>query len=203
MTLSFATDGSSGLKAAREEAPSLIVLDLGLPVINGVEVHKLLKSDPATAHVPILVMTAMEDNFGAMASLVESLRPGDYVHKPFGAEEFVARVERLLATGPTRSRRPAAPPDLILRRGRIRFDLTRNQVHVRRQLVKLPQKLFALLRVLISHTEAVSVERLLAEGWAESADADAVKKAIQRLRETLHLTPDPIATIGHGYKLVG
>jgi DNA-binding response OmpR family regulator len=198
--LIFAQSGRSGLQQARLASPALILLDLGLPDLNGVEVFKALKADISTKDIPVLVMTAMADNFGALESLMQMLRPTDFLHKPFGADEFAARVLRILASsaGSSPSRQ-----DLILKRGRIQVNLTRGEVHVEDRRKELTPQLLILLRLLISHQEAISVEKLLSDGWPTSKDPNTVKKTIQRLREALRLTPDPIASVGHGYKLVG
>jgi len=204
LELSFAADGRSGLQAARASEPSLILLDLGLPCLNGVDVFKLLKLDPTTKRIPILLMTAMVDSSGAMDSLVETLHPNDYIHKPFGAEEFAARVKRLLASPPEeRAEAAASRPDLVLERGRIRLNATRNEVTVEGRPVKLTPQLFVLLRLLIAHQEAVSLDRLLAEGWPNGSDPNAVKQAVKRLRDALALSADPVVATGRGYKLIG
>jgi len=204
LELDFAADGRKGLALARDVRPAAILLDLMLPVLNGVDVLKLLQADPATRDIPVLLMTNMADNAGVMDSMIQGLRATDCIHKPFGAEEFAARVARLLAAPPTivTEQEPAAR-DLILRRGRIQINLTRNEVSVEGRPLKLWRSLFTLLRVLISHAEAVSVERLIADGGMEGKSPDAVRKAVQRLRADLKLSGDAIVAVGRGYKLVG
>lgn len=198
--LIFAQSGRNGLQQARLAAPALILLDLGLPDINGVEVFKALRADISTKDIPVLVMTAMADSFGALESLMQMLRPTDFLHKPFGADEFAARVTRILVSSDGSS---SSRQDLILKRGRIQVNLTRGEVHVDDRRRVLTPQLLILLRILISHQEAIPVERLLSEGWPTNKDPNTVKKTVQRLREALRLTPDPIESVDHGYKLVG
>jgi DNA-binding response OmpR family regulator len=198
--LIFAGDGKSGLRQARLAAPALILLDLGLPDLNGVEVFKALKTEEATKNIPVLIMTALSDSSGATDSLIAMLQTTDVLHKPFGADEFAARVARILNAPPGSS---AAQQDLIMQRGRLWVNLTRNEVYAEGKRTALTPQLLVLLRLLLSHAEPLSVERLLAEGWPKNTDEAVVKKAVQRLRESLRLSPDPIAAVGHGYKLVG
>ena len=201
-TLAFAADARSGLKAARESPPALIILDLRLPDLNGVEVFKLLRSELATKSIPILLMSAMEDESGTLDSLIATLRPTDFIRKPFGADDFASRVARLLEAPPFDEAGPVQR-ELILRRGRIQVDLSRHEVRVEGRIVKLSPRLFVLLRILITQQESVSVERLVLEGWPEGRDLDVVKKGIQRLREALSLRSDPIVVMDRGYKLIG
>jgi len=201
--LEFAEDGGIGVQAAIRFNPGLVLLDLGLPGMNGVEVFKLLKERAETRKTPILIMTAMADDSRVMSSLVEALRPADFLHKPFGDEELVARVARVLGAPSAGEDAGLKPRNLILERGRIRLDLTTSKVYVNGRRIQLAHKRFELLRILLSHQEPLSIERLLAEGWSQAEDTGTVKKTVQRLRKALGLPGDPIVTVGHAYKLVG
>jgi two-component system phosphate regulon response regulator PhoB len=202
--LVFATDGRKGLELARKIQPSAILLDLVLPVLNGVDVFKLLKADSTTKDIPILLMTGIPDTSGVVDSFVESLHATDCIRKPLGAEELAARVTRMLRSRPIHAaEQTSAVEDLIVRRGRIQINLTRNKVSAEGRPIELWPSLYSLLRVLISHSEAVSVARIIADGGVEDQSPEAIRKGIQRLREALSLSDDPIVAVGRGYKLVG
>src|SRR3989442_13156999 len=97
-------DGAGGLAAARQERPDLIVLDLMLPGIDGLELCKKLRADPATAITPVIMLTAKADETDRIVGL--ELGADDYLTKPFSPKELVARVKALLRRGED----PAAPP---------------------------------------------------------------------------------------------
>lgn len=200
---SFCRLGREGVEQARKTLPALVLLDVSLPDLNGVEVYSILRSDALTRGIRVMIMTSMSDAAGAMESAIRALHPDDFIHKPFGAEEFAARTLRLLDAA-TPDSAPGAPvPDLILRRGRISVDLTRHEVRAGSRLVELSPRLFALLRTLIVQEEPVSVERILAQGWPDCHDTGVLRKAVQRLRRCLNLAPDPIRYTGHSYQLIG
>src|SRR5437764_9895394 len=94
-----ATDGATGLRRAREESPALVVLDLMLPKMPGLEVCKILKSDSLTRHVPVLMLTAKADEVDRVVGL--ELGADDYVTKPFSPREVVLRAQAILRRGET------------------------------------------------------------------------------------------------------
>src|SRR5450432_99710 len=95
--LSAATDGSSGLRKAREETPALIILDLMLPKMPGLEICKVLKTDMATRHIPIIMLTAKAEEIDRIVGL--EFGADDYVTKPFSPRELVLRVTAILRRG--------------------------------------------------------------------------------------------------------
>src|ERR1044071_45269 len=101
----FAKDGSRALAAARDERPALIVLDLMLPEVDGLEVCKILRRDPPTATIPILMLTARAAEMDRVLGL--ELGADDYVTKPFSPRELVLRIKKLLARAKA-SEEPAA-----------------------------------------------------------------------------------------------
>jgi len=95
--LSTATDGATGLRLSREESPALIVLDLMLPKMPGLEFCKLLKTDAATRHIPVLMLTAKAEEIDRIVGL--EFGADDYVTKPFSPRELVLRVGAILRRG--------------------------------------------------------------------------------------------------------
>src|SRR5437868_8448633 len=95
--LSTATDGATGLRLAREESPALIILDLMLPGMPGLEVCKILKTDTATRHIPILMLTAKAEEIDRIVGL--EFGADDYVTKPFSPREVILRIKAILRRG--------------------------------------------------------------------------------------------------------
>src|ERR1700704_5914190 len=92
-----AMDGATGLRKAREEAPALIILDLMLPKMPGLEVCKVLKSDPSTRDIPIIMLTAKAEEVDRIVGL--EFGADDYVTKPFSPREMILRIKAILCRG--------------------------------------------------------------------------------------------------------
>ncbi len=101
-TVSTAADGAAGLRKAREELPALIILDLMLPKMPGLEVCKVLKNDPATKHIPIIMLTAKAEEIDRIVGL--EFGADDYVTKPFSPREIVLRIKAIMRRGTGASR---------------------------------------------------------------------------------------------------
>src|SRR6187551_3686324 len=97
-TVSTAADGAAGLRKAREDPPALIILDLMLPKMPGLEVCKVLKHDPATKHIPIIMLTAKAEEIDRIVGL--EFGADDYVTKPFSPREILLRIKAILRRGP-------------------------------------------------------------------------------------------------------
>src|SRR5436189_865932 len=95
--LSTATDGAAGLRKVREELPALIILDLMLPRMSGLEICKILKTDAATRHIPIIMLTAKAEEIDRIVGL--EFGADDYVTKPFSPRELILRVNAILRRG--------------------------------------------------------------------------------------------------------
>src|SRR6478735_9708326 len=95
--ISTAIDGAAGLRKAREEAPALIILDLMLPKMPGLEICKVLKTDPATRHIPIIMLTAKAEEIDRIVGL--EFGADDYVTKPFSPREIILRIKAILRRG--------------------------------------------------------------------------------------------------------
>src|SRR5437667_11215553 len=96
-TISIAADGAVGLEKARSEKPAFIILDLMLPKMPGLEVCKILKSDPGTRHIPIMMLTAKAEEIDRIVGL--EFGADDYVTKPFSPREVILRIQAILRRG--------------------------------------------------------------------------------------------------------
>lgn len=191
-------NGGEALRAVIQSPPDLIVLDVMLPGLDGMMICKTLRSDPATAAIPIIMLTARGDESDRVAGL--ELGADDYVTKPFSPKELTARVGALLR----RASRSAAPSS-VLAYGELTLDPDRHIVTSGGREVKLTAKEFLLLRYLIEHRGRVlSRDRLLTDVWGYqyTGGTRTVDVHIRRLREKLPLLADAIETVKQfGYKL--
>lgn len=194
-----AFDGRGALETAARTHPSLIVLDLMLPHIDGWEVARHLR---AASDVPILMLTARIDEVDKLLGL--SLGADDYVTKPFSPREVVARVKTILR------RTTKARPATVLRRAELEMDLDRHRVTIAEREVQLTPVEFRLLRALLEGPErAFTRDQLLNHIYAhhEAAVIDrTIDVHIGKLRQKLGDDPSGpriIATVrGVGYKLL-
>src|SRR4029453_18161323 len=120
--VSTATDGGAGLQAARSEKPAFIILDLMLPKMSGLEVCKILKSDPATRQIPIMMLTAKAEEIDRIVGL--EFGADDYVPKPFSPREVVLRIGAIMRRGDTKEEHEH------LAAGSIVIDAARHEVSV-------------------------------------------------------------------------
>ena len=192
-----ATDGATGLRRAREESPALVVLDLMLPKMPGLEVCKILKSDSLTRHIPILMLTAKAEEIDRILGL--ELGADDYVSKPFSPREIVLRAQAILRRGET----PADAQSFVA--GPIRIDGVRHQVSINGKVIHLTGLEFKLLRTLVQRRGRVQQrDRLLSDVWGYESliDTRTVDTHVRRLREKLGKAGDVIETVrGFGYRL--
>ena len=191
--------GGAVLAKVRGERPDLIVLDLMLPGLDGLMVCQALRSEPLTAAIPIIMVTARGDEADRIAGL--ELGADDYVTKPFSAKELVARVSALLRR--TQRLDPAEP---VVRYRTITIDSARHVVTVDGREVRLTAKEFLLLLYLVQHRGRVlSRDLLLTDVWGYqyTGGTRTVDVHIRRLREKVPVLTDAIETIKQfGYKLV-
>ena len=195
--ISKAGDGATGLTKARAEKPDLIILDLMLPKIPGLEVCKILKSEAATRHIPILMLTARAEEIDRVVGL--ECGADDYVTKPFSPREIVLRIKAILRRGATEE------ADDRLSAGPITIDPARHEVLVNGKRVKLTSLEFKLLRTLMQRRGRVQErDRLLNEVWGYESviDTRTVDTHVRRLREKLGKAGDVIETVrGFGYRV--
>lgn len=198
-TTTLVHNGDGVIERVRKDPPDLVVLDLMLPGVDGLQVCRTLRSDPATASVPIIMVTARAEDSDRIAGL--ELGADDYVSKPFNPNVLVARVRALL-----RRTQPRPAADRILRYGPVAIDLDRHAVLVDAADVRLTAKEFLLLEYLLQHRGRVlSRDLLLSDVWGYryTGGTRTVDVHIRRLREKMPYLQQAIVTVQQfGYKLL-
>jgi two-component system phosphate regulon response regulator PhoB len=193
----FAKDGARALTAARDERPALIVLDLMLPAVDGLEVCKILRRDPATSMIPIIMLTARAAEMDRVIGL--ELGADDYVTKPFSPRELVLRIKKLLGRA-----KAAEEPVAQLRMGELEIDVSRHAVKISGQPVTLTATEFKLLEILARRRGRVQTrERLLLDVWGYDSPIESrtVDTHMRRLREKIGPVAERLETIrGVGYR---
>jgi DNA-binding response OmpR family regulator len=196
--LSTATEGATGLRLAREESPALIILDLMLPKMPGLEICKVLKTDAATRNIPVLMLTAKAEEIDRIVGL--EFGADDYVTKPFSPRELVLRVNAILRRGKNDG---AEEKNLTI--GSITLDPSRHRVDVAGRSVRLTSVEFKLLSMLMRRQGRVQErDRLLNEVWGYESviDTRTVDTHVRRLRKKLGKAANTIETVrGFGYRM--
>jgi DNA-binding response OmpR family regulator len=190
--------GDEAVAYARRHSIDLVVLDLMLPGLSGLEVCRLLRGDKTTEALPIIMVTARAEETDRIVGL--DIGADDYLAKPFSPNELIARVRALLR----RSKRAEAPP-AMLTFGPIVMDLARHTVADDGREVKLTAKEFLLLQYLLEHRGRVlSRDVLLGDVWGYryTGGTRTVDVHVRRLREKLPALVDALVTVKQfGYKL--
>jgi phosphate regulon transcriptional regulator PhoB len=188
--------GKDGITLARRERPDLIILDIMLPVMDGFEVCRVLKSTEATACVPIIILSAKSQETDKIVGL--ELGADDYVTKPFSPRELIARIRAVLRRNQERQ------PRGEITRGQMVIDGTKHKVLVRKQEIELTATEFRLLECLAQRPGVVLSRSQLLEavGGDESMVYDRTVDAhIKSLRRKLGKAKDYIETVrGVGYR---
>ncbi len=197
-----AENGEQALEIINREKPQLVVLDLMLPGLSGLELCKKLRAKPETARLPILILTAKAEEADRVVGL--EIGADDYLTKPFSPRELVARVKAILR----RSDYPAAAqPVEAYEKGPLKINFTTYQVSVLKKAVKLTLKEFELLRFLVQNPNRVLTrDQLLDRVWGGDVYVDprTVDVHVRRLRKAIEKNdsqPEWILTVrGVGYK---
>jgi len=194
--VSVATTGSEALTRASSEGPALIVLDLALPDVDGIDVCRRIRQ---RSDVPILMLTARDDDVDKIIGL--EVGADDYLTKPFNPRELVARVKSILRrSGPARR----AVESAVLSHGDLTIDAGRREVTVAGDEVALAPKEFDLLWELLDHRGLVLTRDQLLErvwGYTFAGDTRTVDVHVRQLRRKLG-DACPIVTVwGVGYKV--
>jgi DNA-binding response OmpR family regulator len=191
-------DGATALAKARNESPSLIILDLMLPKMPGLEICKVLKSDIATRHIPVIMLTAKAEEVDKIVGL--ELGADDYVTKPFSPRELILRINRSLRRGKDKV---AGVEKMTI--GELLLDHTRHEVLVKSKPVELTATEFRLLALLMERRGRVQGrDSLLNDVWGYESviDTRTVDTHVRRLREKLGPLATYIETIrGVGYRI--
>lgn len=197
-----AEDGEQALKILQREKPNLVILDLMLPGLSGLELCKLLRERPQTAQLPILMLTAKAGEADKVVGL--EVGADDYLAKPFSPREMVARVRAILRRSEVAITTETAPS---YAKGPLRIDYLTYEVMVRGKAVKLTLKEFELLRFLVQNPSRVlSRDQLLDRVWGGETFVTprTVDVHIRRLRKAIEKDdrkPQWILTLrGVGYK---
>ena len=195
----LAQTGREALDTVRARLPDLVVLDLMLPEIDGLEVCKLMRREPTTAATPILILSAKTAEIDRILGF--EFGADDYVTKPFSPRELVLRIKNLL-----RRRGPETSSDECYRAGMLVVDASRHQVSVEGREISLTAIEFKLLEMLIKrHGRVQSRDQLLQEVWGydESVPTRTVDTHIRRLRGKLGPASECIGTIRSlGYRFI-
>ncbi len=192
-----AEDGAAALVALKREVTDVLVLDLGLPGMTGFDVIRELREGGSA--IPIVVLSSRTDESGKVRAL--DMGADDYVTKPFGMDELLARIRAALRH---RLQREGEKP--IFHTGELAVDLVRRIVTVRGQEVKLTRREYDLLRLLIAHAGKVLTHKfILREVWGGETDVQYLRIYIRTLRQKLEADPQRPSLIlteqGVGYRL--
>lgn len=194
-----AQDGARGLKLIKQETPDLVVLDLMLPELDGLEVCKRLRMDPRTSTLPMIMLTAKGEESDKIVGL--ELGADDYVTKPFSPKELVARVKALLR----RSEHREEGEQPSYRYGPLVLDVTRHEVKAGGKEIRLTAKEFGLLVQLLKNKGRVLTREVLLDtvwGYDSEVTTRTVDVHIRRLREKIPVLSEAIVTVkSYGYKL--
>jgi two-component system alkaline phosphatase synthesis response regulator PhoP len=199
-TTEIVSSGREALAAIRARPPDLLILDLMLPHVDGLEVCRFTRANEQTAAIPIIMLTARAEESDRIFGL--EIGADDYIAKPFSPNELVARVRALLR----RTRRGADPKGPTIAYGSILIDTDRHTVSSGGDDVRLTAKEFLLLEYLLRHRGRVlSRDLLLTDVWGYryTGGSRTVDVHVRRLREKLPMLGDAIVTVKQfGYKLL-
>ena len=203
-TADTVTEGEQGLQKVQSDSPDLIVLDIMLPGLDGLSICRMVRNDPRTSHIPIIILTAR----GTEVDKIVGLESGadDYVVKPFGLGEFLARVRAVMRRAPGQA---VVQQDELVSNN-LRVNMTGRRVFLDEDEVKLSNKEFDLLAELLRNRNAVlSRDLILTKVWGYDyfVDKRTVDVHIRWLREKIEedpSNPKRIVTVrGVGYRFEG
>lgn len=196
--------GEKGVGLVKTEVPDVIILDLGLPDMDGFEVLRQIRS---FSDVPLVILTVMGDEINKIKGL--ELGADDYIVKPFSPGEFLARVKAILRRRETPATRAEVTEKPFIR-GRLRIDFASQEVSVGDKLLKLIPSEYALLYELVTNEGEVLSNQVLLEkvfGPGQAPNTEYLRIFIKRLKEKLEQEPGNPTMIlyeeGKGYRFIG
>jgi DNA-binding response OmpR family regulator len=195
------TTGERALAAIAEEPPAFVILDVNLPVLNGFEVCRVMRSRPESRTIPVIMLTARTTELDRVTGL--DLGADDYMTKPFSLRELSARVRAVLRRNPDRGGERAV--GAVFEGKHLRIDFDAVAVTVADQPVRLTRREFELVRFLVENrNRVVTRDRLLESVWGydTSVETRSVDVHIGRLRGKLGAAGEQIETVGFGYRFV-
>ncbi|MCM8811427.1 MAG: response regulator transcription factor [Candidatus Omnitrophica bacterium] len=194
----LAKDGEAALEKLKQETPDLVILDLMLPKVDGLEVCRQIRANPKTAYLPVIMLTAKTQETDRVVGL--EVGADDYVSKPFSPRELVARVKAILR----RTQRKEMPA--IWKCGSVEVDWEKRLVKLKQKAISLTPKEFDLLKILVeSDGRVLSRTRLLELVWgydqAVEIQSRTVDLHISQLRQKLGSEGKRVLTVtGAGYR---
>jgi len=196
-----AEDGIGGISLAKADKPDLVILDLMLPGMDGLDVCRSLKNGQATAGIPIIMLTAKDDEVDKVIGL--ELGADDYLTKPFSTRELMARVKAVLR----RSQKDTLPPgELVI--GNLKLNFSRYEAHLGREKLELTPKEYELIKLFATNIGKVFTrEQLLDKVWGYEyyGDTRTVDVHVRHLRAKLEKDEslaNAIETVrGVGYRM--
>lgn len=193
----YAFTGPEGHEKAVSLNPDVILLDMMLPGLNGVEVVKLLKKNKATRDIPIAVLTAYPSDANFFESELKALGPIEYLRKPVTNDELVACVKRLAGKRGTR------PPAAVWKRGVFRIIPDSKSAWIDGRLIaNLAPKRFEVLFHLVQSETELPWQELVVRIWGRDGSKNDLEKTVQRLREDLGPDAYRLSTTRKGYQLL-
>ena len=201
------SDGESLLEISKDKLPAMFILDIMLPGIDGIEICKRIRQNPSANNIPIIMLTAKSEEFDKVLGL--ELGADDYITKPFGVREFIARVKALFRRTDTSNQTDtdlANSIDIIIY-GNIKIDTPRREVFKYDKLLELTLKEFELLKLLLLNKgKVLSREQLLEKVWGfdyfgETRTVDVHIRYLRQKIEDDDSNPKLIETVrGIGYR---